>query len=54
MLYGGQLEPQGFSFFTEVKISTTSMYENLLANITPDCETEEERAILRYVEELKL
>jgi len=28
MLYGGQLEPQGFSFFTEVKISTTVLKKN--------------------------
>ena len=28
MLYGGQLEPQGFSFFTEVKISTTAIQNN--------------------------
>lgn len=45
------IPPNGLWFtITHPKIS--SMYESLLAGSTPDCDTPEESAILRYLEEL--
>ena len=49
-----QVKPPHGLWFTIKHPKVSSMYENLLAGSAPDYETEEERAILRYVEELKL